>query len=328
MKPFFLTLCVLVLSGFASAQLDLPPEISLPELNHFQPLPKEDALFSASIAGIVELAGLDEPCPAERNPDGWEEFSSICVVDLSDPTSPTVAGWRADNFVYPASAYKMYVLGEAIRQHLEGEFQLDDILTVKEHNVRGGSRLEAGQQVSISEVLRLMSAYSDNTAANEAIDLVDRQRASAMLRALGCEGSDITRKYLSRDLEDEGYSDVVGTTTSALHFATFLWAVESGAIGGGEGRGLIKSYLGHIQTNKERFRKGLSESATIYSKTGTWNTFSAEVGLVEDGELRYIMCVLAPYPGDVAAPKMAQFSKGIHRLMRERLLGGVGSSPD
>ncbi|MCX7718937.1 MAG: class A beta-lactamase-related serine hydrolase [Candidatus Sumerlaeaceae bacterium] len=299
----------------AGAQLALRPDITIPELPAFRPLPPSDPVFDAQIAELVKKARLDEHTSATENPDNEEEWSSICVVDIRDTARPRVGGWEADNFVYPASTYKMYVVGEAIRQVCAGERSLDDLTTVAAKNVRSDSRLTTGQVVSLSEVLRLICQYSDNTAANVAIDLVDRQRASALMRALGCNGSDITRKFLPRALEDDGYSTVPGTVTCARHLATFLWAVETGAIGGGRGRGLIKGYLATNIANKERLRAGLPESATIYSKTGEWNIFVSEAGIVEDGPVRYIICVLTAMPINQSAPRIAAFGRMVHALL-------------
>lgn len=314
--PVLLALFVLP-AWTCPAQLTLRPDVVIPELPAFRPLPAEDVEFSQQIAGLVAESGLDEHTSATLNPDKEEEWATICIVDLGNPARPRVGGWEMDNFVYPASTYKLYVLGEAIRQVVSGEHGLDDIRTVKEHNVRADSRLTAGQEVSVSEVLRLMMQYSDNTAANEAIDLVDRQRASALLRAMGLEGSDITRKYLSRDLEDEGYSKVPGTASCARHFATFLWAMETGAIGGGRGRGLIKAYMATDTTAPKRIRAGLPESATLYSKTGTWNIFTSQAALIEDGATRYILCILSAMKDEVAEPRIAELTRKVHALMKQ-----------
>jgi beta-lactamase class A len=310
-------LLICIAAPGALAQLTLRPDVEIPELPAFRPLPPMDLALTAELRTIVEETGLNVLTPADQNPDEVDEWSSICLVDLRDIANPRVASWQARNFVYPASTYKMYVLGEAIRQVCEGEMSLDDVFVVEEHNVRGNSRLTADQEVPLSEVLRLMCQHSDNTAANVAIDIVDRQRASALLRAMGCFGSDITRKYLSRSLEDEGYADVPGTESSALHFATFLWAAETGAIGGGRGRGLIRSYLSMVETGPDRMRAGLPESATLMSKTGTWNTFTSECGIIEDGEARYILCVMTALRSDTANPRIAELTRRVHALMSE-----------
>ncbi|NUP89421.1 MAG: serine hydrolase [Candidatus Sumerlaeia bacterium] len=206
MRTLALSLTLSAVTGAASGQLTLRPDVVTPELTAFHPLPPRDEEFSAQIRRIVQEAGLDRMTPAAENADEEDEWSSICVVDLADLSRPRVAEWCGQNMLYPASTYKMYVLGEAVRQVCAGEISLEQCFTVPEHNVRSGDRLAAGQEVSLSEILRLMCQFSDNTAANMAIDIVDRQRASALLRAMGLEGSDITRKFLPRAREDEGYA--------------------------------------------------------------------------------------------------------------------------
>lgn len=302
----------LTLSSHSMAQLTLRPDVKIPDLPGFRVLPAPDTSFTSAVTDIVKATKLDEITPIEKSADNREERSSICIVDLRDTSHPVVADYNAGRFIYPASAYKAYVLGEAIRQVCAGERSLDDPTTVVARNVRSDSRLTTGEVVSLSEILRLMCAYSDNTAANVAIDVVDRQRASAMLRAMGLTGSDITRKYLARTLEDDGYSTVPSTESNALHFATFLYAVETGAIGGGKGRGLIKAYL---SMNGKYMGAGLPPSATLFSKTGWWNTYTCEIGLVEDGATRYITCVMTPYPSEIAAGRIADFTRRLHALM-------------
>ncbi len=308
-------LCSLILACFLAPamaaelhEMEMREDIVIPELPGFQPLPEPDPEFSAQLREIVEAIGLNESAP-----NGEELWSSVALVDISDVENPRVAGWKEENFVYPASTYKMYVAAEAIRRVVEGEFSLSDVHTVKPHNVRGGSRPEAGDELTLSELIRLTMQYSDNTTANELIDIVDRQKASALLHALGCEGSEITRKYLPRDLEDEGYENVRGTVTSGLHLATFLWATETGAIGGGKGRGLLKGYL--ATNDRGRFFRGLPESATIHSKTGYWTIYTSEAAIIEDGPKRYILCALTVYPANVADERLARLAEKVHEMM-------------
>jgi beta-lactamase class A len=291
----------------------LRDDIEIPTLPKFTPLPPLDEELSEKLRIIVEEAGLAEMAPADKSPDGKDEWSSICLVDLSDIDNPRVAGWKAENFVYPASTVKMYAMGEAIRHVVAGNMTLEDVHAIKPHNVREGSLPKPGQEMSLSEIIRLTIQYSDNTTANELIDIADRQRVSALMHAMGCQGSELTRKYLSRDLEDEGYANVRGTETSALHLATFLWAVETGAIGGGKGRGLIKGYL--AMNEKGRFFRGLPESATIFSKTGWWNIYTSEAAIVEDGGKRYILCALTVYPTAVADERLARLAGAVHQLL-------------
>lgn len=322
-KHIYLTLtAVTALAGLGYAQpADAPTEegttstMVAPARPGFKPLPAADADLNDQIAELVKKHGLDERTPASKNPDNEDEWASICVVDLRDVAAPRVGGWEMENFVYPASTYKMYVLGEAIRQVCEGTMDLDQATTITTNNFRGDDYLAPETTASLAEVLRQMSMYSSNTAANVAIDTVDRKNVSELLASLGCVGSDVTRKYLPRTREDAGYTSAPGTVSNALHFATFLYATETGAIGGGRGRALIKGFLGTNVQNETRVRAGLPDSASIYSKTGEWDTFTAEAALVEDGSRRFIIVMLTAQPMRTAAPRMAAFTRDVYNLM-------------
>jgi len=306
----------LCISSFCLAAETTTPTMTTPTAPGFKPLPPPDAAFQKQIEELVVKAQLDEHTPASQNPDNEEEWASICVVDLADINAPRVGGWQQENFVYPASTYKMYVLGEAIRQVCDDKLSLDRTTTISTNNFRGDDGLAAESTATLSEVLHQMCMYSSNTAANVAIDTIDRRNASAMLKSLGCIGSDITRKYLPRSREDAEFKSAPGTVSNALHFATFLYAAETGAIGGGRGRALIKGYLGTNVQNSGRTRAGLPDSASIYSKTGEWDTFTAEAALIEDGKVRYIIVMLTAMPQKKAEPRMAAFVKSVHELLK------------
>lgn len=318
MKRTLATMAIAAVATTATARdpFVLREDVEIPKLADFKPLPSPDEELSAKLTAIVEKVGLDVMTPAAENPDEEDEWSSICLVDIRDLSNPVVAGWKQDNFVYPASTYKMYVAGEIIRQVIDRERALDDLHSIKDHNHRGEESSKPGQEMPLAELLRLTMQWSNNTTANELIDIADRQRVSALMHALGCEGSEVTRKYLPRTREHEGYADIVSTVTSAEHLATFLWAVETGAIGGGKGRGLIKGYL--ATNDKGRLYKALPDSATIHSKTGWWNIFTSEAAIIEDGETRYILCILTARPQDEADRKIEELGRHVHALMRER----------
>lgn len=318
MKRTLATLAIAAVATTATARdpFVLREDVQIPKLENFTPLPEPDEDLTAKLTAIVEEVGLDIMTPAAENPDEEDEWSSICLVDIRDLANPVVGGWKQDNFVYPASTYKMYVAGEIIRQVVAGERSFDDLHVIKDHNHRGEASSKAGQEMTLAELLRLTMQWSNNTTANELIDIADRHRVSALMHALGCEGSEVTRKYLPRTREDEGYADIVSTVTSGEHLATFLWAVETGAIGGGKGRGLIKGYL--ATNDKGRVFSALPNSATIHSKTGWWNIFTSEAAIIEDGEVRYIFCVLTARPQEEADRKIEELGRRVHALMQER----------
>lgn len=297
------------------APLPLPLELPLPAFPAFRPLPPEDPAFSKDFAARVEEAGLHLPTPPERNPDRHEEWSSLCLVDVSRPLAPRVAGWRAENFVYPAGASMLFALAEAARRIAAQELDPLEKVLIKPHNWSREGPLRAGEEVRLAELLYLSMATQDGTAHNELIDLLDRVRVSLTVRALGLRGSDLTRKFLPRQVEDPGFEDAPGTYSCARHLATVLWAGECGVFGGGRGRSVFR---GALSCNTvDYFAPGLHPNVTILSKSGAWSAFTAEAALIEDGPLRYILAAIVPRPASDAETRLAVLARGVHWMLRE-----------
>ena len=53
-----------------------------------------------------------------------------------------------------------------------------------------------------------MITRSDNTAANCLIDFAQRPKINELLHSYGWQGSEVTRKFLKRPVEDEAYRKV------------------------------------------------------------------------------------------------------------------------
>jgi len=79
---------------------------------------KEDSLFTEELNKIVKDLDLDKTFDVGE--DGVEQIS-LAVVDLNGPV-PFFAGVNPDNFIYPASVYKMYVAAEVLHQISSGKF--------------------------------------------------------------------------------------------------------------------------------------------------------------------------------------------------------------
>src|SRR5678816_1511273 len=98
-------ICPLVLLGYlfafyAQAQTIVP--------SYYQ----QDRKFSESLKSIIKQVGLDSTYDVGE--DGTEQIS-LAVIDLTG-NKPVFGGVNADNFIYPASIYKMYVAMEVIKQ--------------------------------------------------------------------------------------------------------------------------------------------------------------------------------------------------------------------
>ena len=137
------------------------------------------------------------------------EQVSFAVIDISGK-KPVFAGVHADNFIYPASVYKMYVAMEILKQVNENKYSLykqyiisspNDVDRSKEIDNDPRPLLRAGDTVTINYLLDLMITRSDNSAANCLIDIAGRKNINATMQSLGWQGSEVTRKFLPRKFE-------------------------------------------------------------------------------------------------------------------------------
>jgi D-alanyl-D-alanine carboxypeptidase len=140
---------------------------------------RHDRELARALAGIVRDLRIDSVFDVG---DDATETISLAVVDLK-AKAPRWAGVNADNFIYPASVYKMYAAMGALAAIEAGRFGLYDAYVARGPNVRDerseiahDSRpvLREGDTVTVDYLLDLMITRSDNTAANCVIDLAGR----------------------------------------------------------------------------------------------------------------------------------------------------------
>jgi beta-lactamase class A len=311
MKYFLLV--ILIVPALAFSQPALPP------LDIVQ-----DSLLTLRLTAIVHSLAVDSSFDVGE--DGKEQIS-LAVIDLNN-TTPRIGGVNPENFIYPASVYKMYVAAAVLKRISEGDLSLWSPFVVRSPNdVDRGRGLENdprpllrdGDTVTVNYLLDLMITRSDNTAANCLIDLAGREKINAMIHDFGWQGSEVTRKFLSRKFEDPGYTTIRGTETCALHAAQFMYRVYSDQLVNPWVSRQMKSFLGR-QLDTSKLVPGLPHDAMFYHKTGWFAYWTNDVGIIE-GQARYITACFLPLPEESALPKLKELSRLVYELMLERGTG-------
>jgi beta-lactamase class A len=256
--------------------------------------------------------------------DGIEQIS-FAVIDMNGE-EPILGGVNYDNFIYPASVYKMYVAAEVLHQVSQRKYSLYDEQIVSGHNAVDRSKgiksdprplLKENDTVTIYYLLDLMITRSDNTSANCLIDIAQRPNIDYLLHSYGWKGSEVTRKFLKRAVEDSGYENVRGTETCALHAADFLFRIYSLKMVNPWVSMQMLSLLGS-QLDKSKIAAGLPSDVMYYNKTGWFSYWTNDVGIVDDGNVRYIIACFVPLPEEDALPKFKALSTRVYELMRSR----------
>lgn len=305
----FLPVVILVCSGylFTAGQIKVPA--------YFQ----QKNSFSDSLKKIIHETGLDSTW--DTGEDGMKKIS-FAVIDLNG-SKPVLGGVNFDEFIYPASVYKMYVAMEVLRQACNGGFSLFKQYIVRSPNDVDKSReisydprplLKDGDTVTINYLLDLMITRSDNSAANCLIDVATRDSINTTMHKNGWQGSDVTRKFLSRKFEDPGYDTVKSTETCALHAADFMYKIYKNQLINSWVSMQMKALLGR-QLDTSKLSRGLPPGVMFYHKTGWWSFFTNDVGIIEDGKIKYIISLFTPVSEEEARTRLKEVSRRVYNLL-------------
>lgn len=283
---------------------------------------KVDESFNRSLRNIILELELEQNFSVGE--DGIEQIS-FAVIDLGG-SEPVLGGVNYDNFIYPASVYKMYIAAEVLHQVSQRKYTLYDEHIVSGHNAVDRSKeiksdprplLSEKDVVTIYYLLDLMITRSDNSAANCLIDIAQRSNIDYLIQSYGWKGSEVTRKFLKRTSEDPGYENVRGTETCALHAADFLYRIYTLKLVNPWVSMQMLSLLGS-QLDKTKIASGLPADVMYYNKTGWFSYWTNDVGIVDDGNVRYIIACFMPLPEKEALPKFKALSSRVYELMRSR----------
>jgi beta-lactamase class A len=281
-----------------------------------------DEKLSKDLYNIVHELNLEHNFDVGE--DGIEQIS-FAVIDLNGD-QPKLGGVNYDNFIYPASVYKMYVAAEILNQVSHAKYSLYEPYIAKEPNVVDRSSeiktdprplLKDGDTVNINYLLDLMITRSDNSAANCLIDVAKRKNIDSLLHNYDWYGSEVTRKFLKRKFEDPGYENIRGTETCALHAADFMYKIYSNTLVNEWVSLQMKTLLGR-QLDKSKLAAGLPSSAMFYHKTGWFSYWTNDVGIVLDGNVKYIIACFIPLEEVLALPKFKVLSEKVYELMKSR----------
>ncbi len=282
---------------------------------------KQSKSFNESLKKIIKEVGLDSTWDVGE--DGKEKIS-FAVIDITGK-KPVLGGVNVTNFIYPASIYKMYVAMEVLKQVSNNEYSLFRQYIVKSPNDVDRSReisfdprplLTNGDTVTVNYLLDLMMTRSDNSAANCLIDIATRKRINKTMHDNGWQGSEVTRKFLKRKFEDPGYDTVRSTETNALHAADFMFKIYKNELINPWVSMQMKALLGR-QLDTTKLSPGLPGGAMFYHKTGWWSYYTHDVGIIDDGRVKYIIALFTPVTEDVVRPRLKEVSRRVYNLIKK-----------
>jgi hypothetical protein len=79
----------------------------------------------------------------------------------------------------------------------------------------------------------------------------------------------------------------------------------------------MKTLLGR-QLDKSKLATGLPGTAMFYHKTGWFSYWTNDVGIVDDGEVKYIIACFIPLEEELALPKFKTLAEKVYELIKSR----------
>ena len=174
------------------------------------------------VAGLLTCTARGEPLSDRILPlvENHQGRVSVAVTHLSSGQS---FRYRADQPMPTASLIKFPLMIAAYSDIESGKLDLNRTVTLTEADKVPGSGIltphfSAGAQLSVRDAIRLMMAYSDNTATNLVIDQVGLRPVADLMSTLDCPHTKLHSKVFRRDTSvfpDRSRQFGLGSTTAS-----------------------------------------------------------------------------------------------------------------
>ena len=242
-------------------------------------LVKQKVLWQKLEASIAEV---------DRNLDG------VMGVAIEDLTTGQKYQLR-ENEVFPqASSIKIAILAELYRQAQQGKLKLTDVYKVRASDLVADSRIMHGltpgvTQLTLRDLAAMVSAVSDNSAANILIDRVGMENVNSLLDSLGLTNTRLRRKMMDLKAASEGRENI--STPSDM--TTLLESIYRGRV---LNKTLAEDFFNILSVRKNSWiPRDLPEDLKVADKEGELEGVRTNSGIVFLDQRPYILCIMTTY---------------------------------
>lgn len=247
--------------------------------------------FVVVMATCLTLCSSAAEAQSDRWKDRIRELASghkgKVSVAVKHPASGESFVLNENEAMPTASLIKLSVMIEAYRQFEADKIDLAKSVTLKEEDKVPGSGLltqhfTAGMQLSVRDAVRLMMAYSDNTATNLVLDAIGLPATAKAMEELGYPNTKIHSKVYRRDLSifpERSVQFGLGSTTAA-DMVALLERLLKGDLAKEDS---TKAMIAHLRSNqdKESFSKLLPRGTKYGYKGGSVDKVRTAAGFID-----------------------------------------------
>ncbi len=227
---------------------------------------------------------------------------AIAVKHLVTGETYTLNG---DEAMPTASLIKFPLMLEVYMQVMEGKLKLTDMVTLTEKDKVPGSGIltyhfSEGATFPVKDAVRLMIAYSDNTATNLVLDKIGIASTNKRMEAWGCPNTKINAKVFlgSKTSIDPARTKKYGLgSTTAKEIVTLLEKVHQGKV---VSPAVCKEMLTHLKNaqDKDCFPRFLPAKTVVAHKTGAVSDARTDGGIIYTPSGPVAVCVLTTANAD------------------------------
>lgn len=205
---------------------------------------------------------------------------------------------RADEPMPTASLIKLPVMIEVYQQAHDGKLKLADPITLKKEDKVPGSGIltthfSEGASFPLVDAVRLMIAFSDNTATNLVVDKIGLPATATRMESLGFPNTKLHSKVFKRETSvfpERSEKFGLGSTTAG-ELTSLLEQLHAEKLVSPEAS---KAMLEHLKKcdDKDKFPRFLPAGTVIAHKTGSVNEARTDAGIIFSASGPIVLCVL------------------------------------
>lgn len=254
---------------------------------------------------------------------GFDGAMGLAVKDLTTGETFLV---NADTVFPQASAIKIPVLLELLRQAQAGTVKLEERVELKRAQMAGGSGVlqrfgDGTSALALRDLAALMIVLSDNTATNILIDRIGMPNVNEMLKGLGLKETKLQRRMLDIEAGRAGRENL----STPREMVMLLEMLQTGKILDAQHTALALEILKYPKTTP--LRRGLPPNVELANKPGGLAGVACDSGVVLLPGRPYAISVMTTYARETEAAEqaIAEASRRafayFERLARSNVLG-------
>ena len=205
----------------------------------------------------------------------------------------------ADEVMPTASLIKLPIMVETYWQVDEGTLKLDKTLTLTKADKVPGSGIltqhfSDGATFPLKDAVRLMIAFSDNTATNLVLDQIGIPSTNTRMEKLGFKNTKVHAKVFkgsTTSIDPERTKKYGLGSTTAREMVQLLELLDAGKVAGPEA---CQEMIAQLKTcdDKEKMTRSLPPGTVVAHKTGSVNAAKTDAGIIYTKGGPVALCVL------------------------------------